>query len=773
VGTLAASELPSHNHAMADITSGSLGVARGGTGAGDASGARTNLGAAASGANSDITSLSALTTALSVGQGGTGQSTLTANSVLLGNGTNAIANSGAMTDGTILVGRSGNTPVAKSLLGTTNQVTVTNNASDVTLSLPQAIATTSDVTFDQVTAGGVMAANAGLTVGDGSGTDLLSFGTMGRLNLPTATFTANGQLRYNAGSVEYRNDSATTVALQNRVGGTCAAGSSISSINADGTVTCETDDTGTAGTTVAVEANDSSVVGALSVLDFGTAFTVAQSPTGEANISLANNAVSGGAGGTIQDLTIANADIASGAAIAYSKLNLTNSIVNADVASGAAIAYSKLNLSNSVTSGDVTFNYAGSSSKGGAATSATALAANGSNCGAGQAAGGVDASGNAEGCFTPSGGGGGTVTSVGLSMPAEFSVTNSPVTGSGTLTVAKANQSVNTVYAGPGSGGAGAPGFRSLVAADIPSHNHAAGNINSGQLAMANGGTGASLSDPGADRMLFWDDSAGTMTWMSLGTGLSISGGTTLNSSGGISGSGTTGVMPIWTGSTSLDDSPIAQDQNGTLEISGTADPQLRILGTGSGHALIHLKRTQATRISGISFFNNNTHEWDIHTQNNGSALKFYSAEGGQNVVSMGGFNIVYNVPITLNSVGGNCTSLRTNGNSDVVCSSSDERLKNVEKDYDRGLNSIMAIQPKYYRWNEKSNMHDDALIAGFIAQNVQKVIPEAVREGKNGYLTFSDTPVTAALVNAVKELKAENDALKKRLEALEEKLGR
>lgn len=51
--------------------------------------ARTNLGAAKSGANSDITSLSALSTPLSVAQGGIGASTLTLNNVLLGNGTSA------------------------------------------------------------------------------------------------------------------------------------------------------------------------------------------------------------------------------------------------------------------------------------------------------------------------------------------------------------------------------------------------------------------------------------------------------------------------------------------------------------------------------------------------------------------------------------------------------------------------------------------------------------------------------------------------------------
>ena len=51
--------------------------------------ARGNLTAAKSGVNSDITSLTGLTTPLTVAQGGTGAATLTANNVLLGNGTSA------------------------------------------------------------------------------------------------------------------------------------------------------------------------------------------------------------------------------------------------------------------------------------------------------------------------------------------------------------------------------------------------------------------------------------------------------------------------------------------------------------------------------------------------------------------------------------------------------------------------------------------------------------------------------------------------------------
>lgn len=67
-----------------------------------------------------------------------------------------------------------------------------------------------------------------------------------------------------------------------------------------------------------------------------------------------------------------------------------------------------------------------------------------------------------------SGGGSGTVTSVGLSLPSIFSVSGSPVTTSGTLTGTLATQSANRIFAGPTTGSAAAPTFRALVAADIP-----------------------------------------------------------------------------------------------------------------------------------------------------------------------------------------------------------------------------------------------------------------------------------------------------------------
>ena len=64
----------------------------------------------------------------------------------------------------------------------------------------------------------------------------------------------------------------------------------------------------------------------------------------------------------------------------------------------------------------------------------------------------------------------GTVVSVGLALPTDFTVTGSPVTTSGTLTGAWAAQNPNLVLAGPASGAtAGTPSFRSLNNVDIPS----------------------------------------------------------------------------------------------------------------------------------------------------------------------------------------------------------------------------------------------------------------------------------------------------------------
>ena len=138
---------------------------------------------------------------------------------------------------------------------------------------------------------------------------------------------------------------------------------------------------------------------------------------------------------------------------------------------------------------------------------------------------------------------------------------------------------------------------------------------------------------------------------------------------------------------------------------------------------------------------------------------------------------------VRLNAYGAGTLVTDSSGN---VTASSDASLKTVTGSFTRGLNDVLNLTPRTYRWNERSGMNTEDENVGFIAQEVLESIPEAVgqyrtsevevdgkktkKREKAELLTLSDRPLIAALVNAVKELKAENDTLSDRLSKLEGK---
>lgn len=111
-------------------------------------------------------------------------------------------------------------------------------------------------------------------------------------------------------------------------------------------------------------------------------------------------------------------------------------------------------------------------------------------------------------CLTSSGGScvpssGGGVSSVGLSQTgAFFTITGSPITTSGTINLAFATESANTIFAGPISGSAAAPTFRSMVSADVPT-------LNQNTTGTSGGLTGCSTSTAGS--VCYWTGSAWTV----------------------------------------------------------------------------------------------------------------------------------------------------------------------------------------------------------------------------------------------------------------------
>jgi len=132
--------------------------------------------------------------------------TLTASAVLgllYGNDANPVAPlQNATGTNAILRASSTSTPKYVTLLGTADQITVTHNTANTTLSLPQAIATSSNVAFNRITCTGGNVTNPSFMVGTGTGT----YGTATELSLGVAGvkqgavdnaggLTMNGELR--------------------------------------------------------------------------------------------------------------------------------------------------------------------------------------------------------------------------------------------------------------------------------------------------------------------------------------------------------------------------------------------------------------------------------------------------------------------------------------------------------------------------------------------------------------------------------------------------
>lgn len=95
----------------------------------------------------------------------------------------------------------------------------------------------------------------------------------------------------------------------------------------------------------------------------------------------------------------------------------------------------------------------------------------------------------------------------------------------------------------------------------------------------------------------------------------------------------------------------------------------------------------------------------------------------------------------------------------DVVVSS-DRRLKNNLQTIDNALLRVSQLQGYTYAFNN----HPGERFGGLIAQEVQNVLPEAVSENAAGTLSISLPPILGLLVNAVNELSAEVEALRRKV---------
>lgn len=428
----------------------------------------------------------------------------------------------------------------------------------------------------------------------------------------------------------------------------------------------------------------------------------------------------------------------------------------------------------------------------------------------------------AEGVWTiDAGSGTGTVTSVSLSAPTNvFTVSGSPVTTAGTLTMTLASQSANQVFAGPASGGAAAPSFRALVAADIPSLsgiyqplNSTLTSVSSSSIAAAKvlaspaGGTGAasfrtlSGSDFGpqsnnyvlaaaaasggntnpAFRLLVAADIP-NLSSVYQPTNTKLTSLSNLTSTGTLSWNGTSIVAS-------------ADGSYGNLAYTGTLTGGAGVLNIGSGQVykdasgnvslgnntpLVKFNVNQGSPTRGIlALMNNST------VSSSTGALVHYAVSGiadwcegispgenafaffhGRNKTADGAGVVKFFYDGKMQSMflsGTGNRAVYSDASGNLTNSSSDATLKTDVETLTGGLDRVLQMRPVTFAWKDTERFGDQREL-GFLAQEVQSLAPWVIGENSDGTLSLDYPKLTALLASAVQELTARVRALESTL---------
>ena len=247
---------------------------------------------------------------------------------------------------------------------------------------------------------------------------------------------------------------------------------------------------------------------------------------------------------------------------------------------------------------------------------------------------------------------------------------------------------------------------------------------------------------------------------------LSVIGVTTLSNTLGVVGSSIFYSNVSVNGPTTL---------NSTLNVSGVSTFASQINSTKAnstttGGGQIYLNGATGNR---IDFNTNGTAAPAFTTRSAGTKLVLYPSLDASNVdyafgidsatlwssVQSSGASFKWYAGTT------NIATLDGSGNLSVngditAYSTSDQRLKDNIIPIPNSLNKIISISGNIFDWNEISGKTGTE--AGVIAQEVLKVLPEAVTTRSDGYLAVKYEQLIPLLIEAIKDLKTEVDELKK-----------
>lgn len=178
-----------------------------------------------------------------------------------------------------------------------------------------------------------------------------------------------------------------------------------------------------------------------------------------------------------------------------------------------------------------------------------------------------------------------------------------------------------------------------------------------------------------------------------------------------------------------------------------------------------------------------------VNNLSNATAIGYKSRVTGSNKLVLGSINGTAGATANTNvGIGTTSPSYRLHVNASDAAKAgggswvvaSDKNLKQEVEPYQEGLSQVMGIEPVWFRYNGKAGLPTEKKYVGVIAQQVQKVAPHMIGEfiyqdstGKEEkYLDYDANALTYMLVNAVKELKKENEEKNNEIEQLKNEIA-
>jgi len=168
------------------------------------------------------------------------------------------------------------------------------------------------------------------------------------------------------------------------------------------------------------------------------------------------------------------------------------------------------------------------------------------------------------------------------------------------------------------------------------------------------------------------------------------------------------------------------------------------------------------------------TRDWVIDQYGNTSAdarLRILAGQSGTN-----GLNILENGFVGLGNV---APTVRLQVTGDIIANSiagsSDARFKTNITPISNPLQKVLALRGVHFNWNTEAfpqKMFSDKRTLGFVAQEVEKVLPEIVQTENTteGYKSVQYDKVVALLVEAMKEQQKQINQLQKQVKKLRQK---